>query len=608
MDVVGFLSQHPPFDSLDARALARVAASVQIEHFPPGAVILREAGEPATHLYVVRRGAVEIIDDGHVIDLAMEGEVFGMWSLLGHVSPTATVRAHEDTLCYLVDRDVAGEVLETGTGIAFVAASARKRIVEVTESFRTEVDPVRYRAVGTLVRRAPVTCDPDTPVAEAAELMARMRVSSLLVPTQEGLGILTDRDLRTRVVAARRGGETPVHEVMTPRALTVPADAMAGEVLLQMLERGFHHFPIAGADGMLLGVVTDTDLMGVGRHTPFAVKSAIERAPGGGEVAEAVRGLPDVVAALVEGGTDPVEVGHVVGFLIDAATERLLELAIGELGPPPGAWAWMALGSAARQEQGLRTDQDHAFAFEGLPEMESYAGRLAERVTSGLEAAGIPRCRGDAMATNPALRHTVEGWADRFRTWMGGEGALGSEQLSIVFDYRRVSGGLEVERALDEVIREAPGQPLFLRHLARRALDLRPPTGFLRDLVVEAKGEHAGKLDLKLGGILIVGNLARAIAIRSGLTAKRTLDRLRLAEGAGAIDEETREGLEEAFRFLWEIRLQHQVERLRSGAEPDDFVDPKELGAVARQGLKEAFRIISRAQRGLALEAGIQFR
>jgi CBS domain-containing protein len=205
VDVAAFLGRHPPFDSLDPERLAKVVSAVQIEHFPPGAVILRQAGEPTTHLYVVRKGAVEIEDDGRVIDQVTEGEVFGMWSLLGHVAPSATVRATEDTLCYLVDPDVATRVLETGPGVAFVAANVRRRLARVEQSLESEIDPARYRHVGDLVRRAPVTCEPGTPVAAAAELMARERVSSLLVRTEGGPpGILTDRDLRTRVRRASR--------------------------------------------------------------------------------------------------------------------------------------------------------------------------------------------------------------------------------------------------------------------------------------------------------------------------------------------------------------------------------------------------------------------
>jgi CBS domain-containing protein len=520
------------------------------------------------------------------------------------------VRATEDTLCYLVPAEVAEAVLETGAGVAFVAASVRRRIAAVERTRAAEADPGRYRQVGSLVRRPPVTCEAGTPVADAAALMARERVSSLLVPIpEEGTtGILTDRDLRSRVVAERRGGDTLVREVMSRDAETVPSDAMAGEVLLRMLERGFHHFPVADASGRIVGVVTDTDLMGVGRDTPFALKSAIERAGDADAVSTALRDLPRVAGALVDASADPVDVGHVIGFSIDAATRRLLELAAAELGAAPATWAWLALGSAARQEQALRTDQDHALAFEGDAAAAPYLAKLAESVTAGLEAGGIPRCRADVMATNAAMRLPVEAWVRRFEAWMRESSPTGSEQLSIVFDYRRVGGPLDVEPVLDEAMRSAVRRPAFLRHLARRALDEKPPTGFVRDLVVEPRGEHAGTVDVKHGGIVIVTNLARAYAVGAGVSAKRTLDRLRGAEAAGAIDAETREGLEEAFRFLWEVRLRHHLARVRAGQEPDDFVDPHELGSVARQGLKEAFRIVARAQRGLALEAGVSAR
>src|SRR6266508_1246255 len=392
MDVRSFLAEHPPFDALDEEQLDRVVASVQIEHFAPGTVILQQAGAPATHLFVVRRGEAEIVDDGRVIDVIGEGDVFGMWSLLGHVAPTATVRASEDALCYLIDPDVANDALSTGAGVAFVAASVRRRIARVDETLKAEIDLVRYRQVGALVRRPPVTCDPSTPVAEAAELMARERVSSLLIPHADGgVGILTDRDLRARVVAERRGGDTPVREVMTPRAETVPGETMVGEVLLRMLEGGFHHFPIADASGRVIGVVSDTDLMGIGRDTPFALKSAIERAADRDAVVTAIGELPGVITALVDASADPVDIGHVTAFSIDAATRRLLELGIAEREEPPVSWAWLALGSAARQEQAIRTDQDHAIAFDGdAAKAGTSLAPIAEFVTSGLEAAGFP--------------------------------------------------------------------------------------------------------------------------------------------------------------------------------------------------------------------------
>ena len=610
MDARSFLAEHPPFDELDDKDLDRVVSAVEIEHFAPGAVILQQAGAPATHLFVVRKGEVEILDGGRVIDEVGEGDVFGMWSLLGKVAPSATVRAAHDTLCYLIPAGLANDVLQTGAGIAFVAASVRRRIARVDETLKAEIDPSRYRKVGELVRRPPVTAEPSTTVADAAGLMARERISCLLIRGLDGeVGVLTDRDLRTRVVAERRSSITPIGDVMTPRAETVPAETMAGEVLLRMLEGGFHHFPVVDTSGTVVGVVTDTDLMGLGRHTPFALKSAISRAPDRDGVASAVGDLPEVVASLVESSADPVDIGHVIAFSIDAATRRLLELGIAEFGNPPVEWAWLALGSAARQEQAIHTDQDHALAFEGDREVaEPALAPLAEFVTAGLEQAGFARCRGEVMAANPALRLSVDEWVERFDHWMNLQTPQASEQLSVVFDFRRVAGDLDAEAPMNEAMKLAVERPVFLQHLARRGLDLKPPIGFVGRLRVERGGERPGTVDLKRGGILIIGTIARAYAIRAGITAKRTVDRLRGAEQTGEIDAETREGLEEAFRFLWDVRLRHHVELLRAGQELDDFVDPKDLGGVARQGLKEAFRIVAHAQKGLALKTGVAIR
>jgi CBS domain-containing protein len=609
VDVAAFLRQHPPFDGLDGELLQRIAASVLIEFFPRGATILEQAGRPAGHLYVIRSGAVEILEDGHLVDLSGEGEAFGALSVISGAEPVATVRAHEDTLCYLIDRAMAAEALATGTGLS-VIGRALQQVMARSQVGRGGDDLGRVR-VGALMRRSVVTFTSEGTVAEAASRMAKERISSLLIPSGDGWGILTDRDLRSRVLAAGRTPDTKVDEVMTFPAKTISSEAMAGEALLGMLDGGFHHFPVVDGAGRLTGVVTDTDLMGLARQSPFALKSAIERSPDEPSAIEAARRLPVTAAELVEAKVDPVDVGHVVGATLDALSRRLIELAVARLGEPPVPWAWIALGSEARHEQALSTDQDHALAYQpdgrSEPEIDAYFADLAEAVTSGLEAAGLPRCKGNAMAVHPSLRRSVAGWLDQFRSWMADPGIKGSTLTSITFDFRRIAGPLDIETPLNELIRSAPTlYPQFLRHLAHRALDHRPPTGFFGNLVVERHGEHSGRLDVKRGGIMIVTSLARAWALRAGRTEKRTLDRLRAAVETGQIEEEARTGLEEGFRLLWEVRLEHQAEMVRSGQQPDDFVDPISLGPITRRGLKEAFRIIEREQRGLGLEMGVR--
>ncbi|MGH2527996.1 MAG: putative nucleotidyltransferase substrate binding domain-containing protein [Actinomycetota bacterium] len=612
MQVEAFLARYPPFDALDPEALERVARSVQIEFFPAGTTILRQAGEPAGFLYVVRAGAVELLDEGWVLDLLSEGEAFGHPSLLSHLGPTFDVRAHEDTLCYLVEPEIAEKVIGTPSGLAFLSASLlrrERRAVHAREAERVNVGRVRVR---TLMHRAPVTCAPETTVREAAELMAGERISSVLVRMGAEFGIVTDRDLRSRVLAAGKAPDVFVKEVMSFPVVTASDEATAEEVLLVMLEHGFHHVPINDGEGNIVGVVSDTDLLGLERTGPFSVHRGIERATTDQGVAEEVARLPDVVVALVEAEADPVDVGHVIAATIDAATRQFIDLVVQEVGDPPGPWAWLALGSEARHEQSLRTDQDHALVYDPIEsppdEADRYFAALAERVTRGLEAAGVPRCDGGLMATNPPWRRPVAEWTDEFRARLKDPGLGGKAFTNIALDYRRVAGPLDVESTLDDLIRRASHDPAFPRRLAHTAIELRPPTGFFRDFVVEAKGSHAGTLDVKHRGITPITNLARAHAVGAGLTNNRTLRRLRDVVAAGALDAELGAGLDEAFRLLWRVRLEHQAAQVRAGIPPDDAVDPRSLGPLTRRGLKEAFRLIQRAQRALASAMGFRIR
>ena len=611
MEVAAFLARHAPFDAMEPDRLEELAGRVKTEQFPAGTVILQQSGEPSRFLYLMRHGSAEILDDGHLVDLLGEGEVFGAWSLLGGFGPTATVRAREDATCFLIEPDDAKEILGTAQGMTFVVSSLRRGLVDVSRGRDTGAAD-RYRRVASLVRRPAVTCEAATTVADAAELMAREHLSSLLIPRDDGLGIFTDRDLRTRIVGARRSLETPVGEVMTFPASTASQDAMAGEVLLLMLDEGFHHAPIVDASGTPIGVVTDTDLLGLGKATPFALKSSIERAPDRDSAVQAARGLPDVVCSLVDVGD---------GSGRRRPHRRVHDRCAHATPPRPGDRAFRgasrAVGLArARQRRSPGAGAAHRpgpRAGVRPPGTHPGGGRPLFRRLRRVRHGGA-RGRG-----YPPLQRRRDGRQQR-----APQVDRGMDRRLQGVDDRSGGGG---KRAALHRLRLPPGDGSARRRgPARRAppyLQALPqlpppslapgargeaPTGFFKDLVVESKGKQAGRLDIKHKGITVIGNLARAASIRAGLTEKRTIGRLRAAAEVGAIDDETRAELEEAFRFLWGIRLKHHVARVRAGEPPDDFVDPSELGPVTRQALKEAFKVIARAQKGLESELNFTLR
>jgi len=606
---MAFLRQHHPFSELDATRLERIRAGLQIVHLAEGEAILIEGGPPADAVGVVRKGELELVTGEVVVDLLEPGDVFGLTSVLTGASPSMTVRAIEDTLCYLIPAKAARSALTSKEAVASVWAIARQRVRAADAAARAVhgADP-RFARIGTLVRRPPVTIEPNATVADAAGRMRDERVSSLLIPLPDGWAIVTDRDLRTRVLAERGSHDRPVVEVSTHPVFTAEADTLAGEAMLQMLEHDIHHLPVA-EHGRVVGIVTDTDLMDLDRGSPFATASAVSRARTTGEVVFAARGYPAVVAGMVEAGTDPVTVTRVISMIAGAATRRLITLSVDAIGEAPCAYSWLALGSAARHEGAIRSDQDHALALgPGFDpaEHDPYFADLAERVTAGLESIGFPRCRGDAMAVHGAMRRPLADWAERFRTWIHQPDADAMILSSIGFDFRAVAGTLEAEQELDAAVADARTNQAFLELLARVALRDEPPTGFLRGLVVEAKGTHAGALDIKHGGITIVTSIARARGIAAGSPAKDTLSRLAAAVDGDTLRPEAGGDLAEAFRFLLELRLRHQVTQVRAGVQPDDFIDPTALGTIERAGLREAFRTIRGEQQALAVELNLR--
>jgi CBS domain-containing protein len=604
MDPAPFLERFPPFKELAGDLLRRVEERARRERFPDGTVIIQRSGTPSAFLYVVVEGSVEVMGEGEVLDVLREGDSFGEMSLLTGEEPVATIRALGDVVCLLLDHDGAMDVLGTRPGAAFLTASLRRRFDRLSTA--AEREPIRSAraTVGSLLGASPVLCDPSDPVAKVAQAMADARASAAVVTSRDGLGIITDVDLRTKVIAASLDLLTPVSEIATTPAWTIAEDALAAEALLQMVQGGFHHLPVVSGIGEVVGIVTETDVIGFGADSPFSIRSAIERAPDEAAAVLAARRLPGSLVALVDGGVDAVHVGHVVGATIDVLTQRLLALAFEEHGEPPVAWAWLAFGSLGRREQALHTDQDHGIAFDATREEEEqldpYFERVATSVTRGLELAGLPRCEGNMMAVSSGLRRSLPDWVDALGSWMRGRNKHAAEIATIVLDFRQVAGPLDTEPALDAVVREAGSEPGFIRWMMEYALKWKPPTGRMRDFVVESSGEHPGSLDIKHGGILPITDMARTLAVSAGMSSHRTLDRLRLSTEAGRIDGTTYVGLEEAFRLLWQLRLEHQVECVRSGNPPHDFVDPAELSPLRRQGLREALRIVSRAQHAVS--------
>lgn len=601
-DIRDFLAGHHPFDLLPEPELVALVRRLTIRYLKRGAVLMAP-GERVEHLTIVRSGALETHDpDGALLAHVGEGDAAGVRALLRGGLAVNRIAAIEDTLIYQMPAAEFQRLREAHPGVAyFFAPQGGERLRgAMAAAGGGDQMGLTSRRVADLVRREPVLAPPEMTVAEAAARMRREGISSLLIVEAGRLvGILTDRDLRNRVLAEGRSPQTPLAAVMTAAPLTVPATAFLFEALMLLTRHGIHHMPVVRGD-VPVGVVTSTDLLRTQTRSIVYVAGDIQKRDGAAGIREALAPLPSVVLDLVEGGAGAYAIGHAVTALADSATQRLIQLAEAELGPPPVPYAWMALGSQGRNEQTARSDQDNALliADDFDPEIHgAWFEALAQRVCDGLNTAGFVWCPGGIMAKNDRWRQTLSTWKRIFAGWIDRPEPEALMYASVFFDLRAVHGRAELLEDLQaEVLTRAKGSRLFLGHLTGNALTHQPPLGLFRNLVLIGSGEHRKTLDLKHSGIVPVVDLARIYALDAGLPPVNTRDRLEAGQQAGRISEGGARDLIDALDFLSLIRLRHQARQIREGRPADNFLAPDELSAFERGHLKDAFSVVKAMQ------------
>jgi CBS domain-containing protein len=461
--------------------------------------------------------------------------------------------------------------------------------------------------IRSLLARPPVTCHRDTTIQDATRLMAEHGVGSVIVLDADGRpeGIVTDRDLRERVLAAGRPAEERVTRVMSSPVVGVSPEAFVFEALLEMTRRNIHHLAVVEAD-RLVGVLSSHDLLLVQAAAPLEVSRMIEACGSLDALAALMPRLTDVTRRLFEQGVSGYQIGRIVSEINDLVIRKVLAFAERELGEagrvPPVAFCWLVLGSEGRREQTLHTDQDNALVWDepppGLvPEARGYFEAFAGRAIAGMVRLGYPPCPAGSMASNPTWNQPLPVWERYFADWIRDTSPEHLMYASIYLDFRPVAGDARLADGLRETVREqVKAWRSFPRHLARIAVSHAPPLGLFGRFRVRREDGRRG-INLKLGGILLLNNALRAYAVDLGLAETNTLERLEAATRAGGcFTSGEAEDVRQAYETIFRLRLGHQLARLAAGNRPDNVLDPGGLSRTDQSRLREAFRAIRRLQ------------
>jgi CBS domain-containing protein len=619
IEIRDHLSRFPPFDELPEEVLNDIARQVEIAYFKAGTDILA-FNQEIHELHYVRSGAVEIFRrNGDLYNRLTEGGIFGHFGLLRHNRVRFPARAIEDTLLYYIPGVLFDQLCEQHETFAdFVEAEGQSRLKAAVDNGRaSELMKIKVRK---LISRLPVTVSLNTSVQQAARVMTEQGVSSLVVvdpqlawPNPERVpvadaqhavmvGIMTDRDIRTRVLAEGLPLETPVAEIMSPNPITVQGDDTVFEAMLSMLRNNIHHLPVVQRRRPI-GLINLSDIIKYESQSSLYLVSSIYNRQ---SVADLQSLLPDVRATFVRMARDEAS-AHMIGSAMSGIgrsfTQRLIELAEDQLGPAPVPYSFMALGSMARDEQLVVTDQDNALVLDDSfdpKQHDDYFLKLATFVSDGLAACGYTYCKGGIMATNPKWRQPLKVWRKYFSDWIANPKPEALLNSCIFFDLDSVYGESSLVEELQELLAEqASRSEAFLGALARNALNRTPPLGFFRTFVMEKDGEHKNVINLKRRGTAPLTDLIRVHALACGSRAQNSFERLDAIAATKLMPPEALDRLRYALEFLSLVRIRHQALAIEEADEPDNDVEPENISAAERQALKDAFQVLSNAQKFL---------
>ncbi|HIF9245561.1 TPA: DUF294 nucleotidyltransferase-like domain-containing protein [Photobacterium damselae] len=609
IEILNFINQQPPFDLLPEEKQQEIAVEIEIAYYRSGATILN-IGDQIHDLYLLRSGAVEIYRrNGELYDRLEEGDVFGQVGLLMNNRVRMPAKALEDTLLYCIPEPIFSALCDEFDNFSEFFEVRDTARLRNTVSTQQDENDLTTSKIKTLLTREAVIIENHCTIQYAAQTMADESISSLLIsdpeinPEDDELdpivGIITDRDLCTRVLAQGLDVNIPVKDVMSTNLITLDHNAYVFEAMLTMLRCNVHHLPVM-RNQKALGVLSMSDIVRYESQNSLLLVSSIYQQQTVEELVAISKQVKDCFVRMVNEDANSHMIGSAMAEIGRSFKQRLLELAEEQLGHPPIPYCFLALGSMARDEQLIVTDQDNAIILDNSYDPEKhgqYFADLAQFVCDGLAACGYSYCEGEIMAINPEWRKTRREWELCFADWIDNPKPQALLNSSIFFDLDGVWGRTKWAKQLNGfIVKKARNNQRFLACLARNALNRTPPLGFFKDFVMEKNGQHNNSINLKRRGTAPLADLIRVHALAAGSRSQNSLERLDDVIEAGILPPGRGPDLRDAMEYISLVRIRHQALDIEAGIEPDNSIEPENMSDFERRNLKDAFQILSKAQ------------
>ncbi|MEO2267032.1 DUF294 nucleotidyltransferase-like domain-containing protein [Pseudoalteromonas sp. YIC-656] len=604
-DILDFVAQQAPFNALPDSTSDYFCHHLEVIYVTrENQHLWLDSAHPK--LFLIRSGVVELVSpDGDAIARLTSGDYFGYPSLLSGEAIKNRIEVKQEALVYVLNQQDFDYLRREYKAFEqyFVRAHSNRLL---STKFQHHSDSWSERKIADLMTRQPVTLTPEATIHTCAQTMSDHRVSSIMVvqgqPMEQRLiGVVTDRDLRSRVLAKGVDPQQSISEIMTKNPKYIFENNRVFSAMHLMLKHNIHHLPVLNEHHQPMGMVTSTDLLRQQKSDPVQLIGRIYKASGIADLKRYAQEVPELLDGFAYHIDDISLIGKLLSGISDALTTRLIQLFQQQHGDAPTRFSWICFGSQAREEQTLHSDQDNGLLLPNdlTPEQMDYFKRMGEFVCEQLDVCGIVRCPGNIMASNEQCRLTLKDWLAKFSKWLATPTPEAMLNCKIFFDLRFITGSSDLFADFSEALSALKPDQLFYRALASELNLNSVPIGLFNQLKTEADEQHHKFIDLKRRGIVIINDIVRLYALQANIRYASTLERLDALTKTQFLSKKDIFDLKDCWRYLTQLRLHAQLD---SEQLPSNCINPDRLTSLERHQLKEAFYLVRQAQQAASFK------
>jgi len=596
--VEDFLNTSAPFDMLDKEQKLELVKHTELIYLTADNVGDLQKGKAS--LFLIQNGQFSVQDSDAPLRHLSEGDYFGYTNIMEKRNFSLSISVDSPGLVYCFEASAVTPLFELPAIRNFFDGLRNNALQNHAISDSNSM--WLYKGLEDVINKSPVSVDVETSITVAAQIMTNQKVSSLLVTREDKLiGIITDRDLRSRVVAASLDIHLPVSHIMTPNPAQIMGNRTLFDALALMTERNIHHLPVIDQQTLVpLGMVTASDIIRHQRGNVLFIIGELSKAENLYELTRLSWQLPHYFSAHAKKAGDYDIAGKILSQATDIMTRKLIGFFQQANGKAPMMFAWLVYGSQAREDQTMGSDQDNGLLLAERPSeaQAEYFAKMADYVCNGLAKCGIKLCDGNIMASNSKLRLSLEDAIEEAKRWVKAPTKDAIMHFNIFLDVRCAAGDISLFKQLQRQRAPLMKQNMFLAALTRNSNEISVPLSMFQKFIYEKGRKEKDVIDLKTRAVALINNIARIYALADGVTLPNTLARLDALSENSQLSKRDATNLRDIWLFLNRLRWRHQLENKVT----DNRVSVSSLSSIEKHQLKAAFKAIERTNQAMVMK------